>query len=251
MLRTNMIELQINILLDGIDLLLEKNIRTNRQDVLETLSSKLKAIQYLDIKDHSPFDKLSMIQQCILNTYYAIRRSNCGSEGSLFGKGSQLGNQLETFILENVKSYGGNIKIPHKVGEKEPTLRLFNPTIKHDFIKLAYEMLRVLKSKQQTLIDDMLEKLVLIDIGYEGKDEKKQFAAQLLVNNYYLLKRTKGNSSLTNALEKFLNQRGYSVSSYVDKKTIIPDLLPQENFLMDSENKKTDASSAVTIRLSQ
>jgi hypothetical protein len=180
--------------------------------VLYNLASNLDAINRR-VPGHNL--QLKMMQQALINAYYALRRIE-GFSLNLFGKEDKIADQLELLIKDNVRYYGSELKIPHKLKSGDDTLSVFNITAEGN-VEFIRQALRKVRAGFQNDVDDLVLKIYLAQFDPAATD-KKHDIAQLLVNKYFELQRNQSGKAeaLTSELKSLLENTFKIPMSTVD-----------------------------------
>jgi RNase H-fold protein (predicted Holliday junction resolvase) len=181
--------------------------------------------------------KLKMMQQALINAYYALRRME-GFSLNLFGSDDKIADQLERLINENVRYYGGVLKIPHRLKSGEETVTVFNRTAVDGNTEYICQSLRRYRAGFQTDVDDLVLKIYLAQID-PTSTVKEHDIAQLLVNKYFELQRNQPGKAenLTSELKSLLENTLKIPIGNIDTRQPTPsvqELIPNH----DSYNKE-------------
>jgi len=187
---------------------LTEKMTTNRRLALASLEKKLKTI-FLNPNIPNE-EKTLFMQQTIIDTYYAIRRTGHGSP-TFLTRGSKLGNQLEDFISRNIKHHGMQIYLPRKATIATKSFRIYQPNIQDPTVRKVYDFIKKdlnknIKSKNETLIDTLLYQITMAYFRNQPATVTQTDIKEILVTHYIRMRRAEFlfSNSFANELEKFL-----------------------------------------------
>lgn len=190
----------------------DKNIKNTDKAILDNLLNFLHEINSQVKQTHL---KLELMQQAIINAYYAIRRTQCRSM-VFFNEPSKIGDKLEKIAHENLNKHGCLLLIPHKVKpEMDTIVFVANSYMSSPNMHQANEMLKNTITEEMTIHDELSLKFAIVNFSDEPLDAKHQKTTELLTEycNILRLKGTKASNQLAVRLDKILCDHFTSVNN--------------------------------------